>query len=596
MNRFEDEPVISPSFEVVSSPEGLRAQGLTYNLHFDSSRPYVHLSDKEGAQYAELSLFGGVDVIGTTDETLDLPTISYQRDEKQATIRLSTTSTAWDKKDQVWVCRPDSVEVYYELAGEGEIADCTFFAGSYADQTMSGRFASNSRFKSIFNPEPTTSEQRVHAAAQSSSINVTGLSRAGMEDWFFTPAPYCFGANLEAPGKNGKMPGGQWLMMGVAAPIDQQHFTSVTYEGADRAFALRLAYEGQTRVSGVFRSPSVLLHFSDDPYKGTAEYIRHAREQGLLAGHNAPKTSFDWWKEPIFCGWGAQVELSDVDHSQTVQNLARQDVYDVFIDKLAAHNLHPGTITIDDKWQKTYGDNQVDTEKWPDLPDWIERRHKVGQKVLLWLKAWDNEGLSDDLCVTTRTGKPVTVDPSNPGYEAYLRQQVDHMLGPDGYNADGFKIDFTARTPTGQSLQRHGEQWGTSLLHRYLKTIYDQAKQTKPDALVVTHTPSPWFNDVTDMIRLNDINGGMSVSKQMEHRAKIAQVACPDLLIDTDNWPMPSIEQWRRYLKLQPSLGVMALYFTDTVAGAPMETQDYAAIRRRWRKWRLQNGLAAFLP
>lgn len=596
MNRFEDGPVISPSPEVVSSPEALRIQGLTYNLLFDNSRPYVHLSDKEGNQYAELSLFGGVDMVGATDEALELPTISHRQDEKETVIRLTNTSTAWDKKEQVWVCGPDSVEIYYELEGKGDITDCTFFAGNYADQTMSGRFASNSRFKSVFNPEPTTSEQRVHAAAQSSSINVTGLSRAGMEDWFFTPAPYCFGANLQASGKKGKAPGGEWLMMGIAAPVDQQHFTGVTYDGTDRAFSLRIAYEGQTKIDGPFRSPSLVLHFADDPYAGLKDYARHARERGLLTNPEKRNASFDWWKEPIFCGWGAQVELGDIDRSQTVQDLARQDVYDVFLAKLAAHNLQPGTITIDDKWQKTYGDNQVDSDKWPDLAGWIERRHKVGQKVLLWLKAWDNEGLSDDLCVTTRTGRPVTVDPSNPEYEAYLRQQIDHMLSPDGYNADGFKIDFTARTPTGQSLRRHGEEWGTSLLHRYLQTIYEQAKQTKPDALVVTHTPSPWFNDVTDMIRLNDINGSASVNKQMAHRARVAQAACPDLLIDTDNWPMPSIEQWRRYVKLQPRLGVAALYFTDTVAGKALQESDYTAIRRSWKKWRQQNGLIAFLP
>ncbi|MDB5187160.1 MAG: family 31 glycosyl hydrolase, alpha-glucosidase [Candidatus Saccharibacteria bacterium] len=595
MKRFEDEPIIPISPEIVSLPEGLRAKGETYELLFDTARPYVRMSDKKGNLYAELSLFGGIDAVGAQDEALELPTMTYEQDTNETRIRLSNASTVWDKKDQVWVCRSDSVEVYYEVEGEERIINCTYFAGNFADETMSGRFNSRSLFKSVFNPEPSRSAHRIHSAAQPSAINVTGISRPGMDDWIFTPAPYCFGMNLQPAQQKGKTPDGQWLMMGIAAPVDQQHFTGVHYDGTDRSFSLRVNYEGQTKVDGSFRSPSVLLHFADDPYEGLADYTRYATEQGLLTVVTKQKANFDWWKEPLFCGWGAQCESGGNDRSRPIEDFATQATYDIFMGKLATHNLHPGTITIDDKWQKTYGENLADTDKWPDLAGWIDRRHKVGQKVLLWIKSWDTEGLPVEECVTTRSGKPVTCDPSNPQYLERLRQQVDNMLRADGYNADGFKIDFTARTPSGESLQRHGKEWGTSLLHRYLQTIYDQAKQTKPDSLIVTHTPSPYFGDVTDMIRLNDVHCSQPVNGQMEHRAKVVQAACPELLIDTDNWPMPNIETWRKYLRLQPSLGVMALYFTDSVAGKPMEKHDYDTVRRKWKKWRMQHGLTTFL-
>lgn len=582
MERLEDNSVISPSLELTSLPEGLRVKTPTYELFFDSVRPQVKIVDNQGNVYAALSVFGGIDMVGARDESLELPILSYEQEGDELRIRMSHTSSVWDKKEQVWVCRPDYVQMYFEVEGEGNITQCDYFAGHYADQTTgSGRFASQSYFQSVFNPEPTTAERRAHPAAQPSSMNVTGLARAGREDWFFTPAPYCVGLNLKVNTNNELPADSPWLMLGAAAPVEKQHFTAVHYDGEDGAFSLRADYEGHTEVRGAFRSPSVLMHFANDPYEGLTDHAAHAYRSGLLDEHSSP-SPVDWWKKPIFCGWGAQAELADATEQKTAQDFATQSIYDQFLVQLAEHDLHPGTITIDDKWQQTYGENKVDEQKWPNLTDWIEQRHKVGQKVLLWLKAWDNEGLPDEWCVANQAGRAITVDPSHPEYQKNLREQVDRMLGRDGYNADGFKIDFTARTPSGQNLQRHGKEWGTSLLHRYLKTIYDQAKITKPDALIVTHTPNAGFNDVTDMIRLNDVNCGQPVVPQMQHRAKVARAACPDKLIDTDNWPMPNIEQWREYAKVQPRLGVMALYFTETVAGSKLQPQDYVTIRQGW--------------
>jgi hypothetical protein len=156
------------------------------------------------------------------------------------------------------------------------------------------------------------------------------------------------------------------------------------------------------------------------------------------------------------------------------------------------------------------------------------------------------------------------------------------MLGPEGYDADGFKIDFTSRTPSGRSLEHHGPEWGAALLHKLLYIIYDESKKIKKDALIVTNTPNPWFTDVTDMIRLNDINHGTSVTEQMQHRAKIVRSVCPDILIDTDNWPMPSRKEWRKYLDVQKKIGVPALYFTTHVGAKPLKSKDYEAIRKSW--------------
>jgi hypothetical protein len=226
---------------------------------------------------------------------------------------------------------------------------------------------------------------------------------------------------------------------------------------------------------------------------------------------------------------------------------ARQDIYQEFMDLLAARDLHPGTVVIDDKWQKTYGENQADAEKWPDLRRFVDERHAAGQKVLLWLKAWDREGVPDGECITNAAGMPLTVDPTNPAHERRLCASVRRMLSPDGYDADGFKIDFTHRIPVGPGIRLKGDTWGLELMKLYLRIIYQEAKRAKPDALIVTHTPHPYLADVLDMIRLNDMldltrlddpMAGRDIGKTLAARAAVARAACPEALIDTDNWPV----------------------------------------------------------
>ena len=249
---------------------------------------------------------------------------------------------------------------------------------------------------------------------------------------------------------------------------------------------------------------------------------------------------------------------------------------------------------IDDKWQDAYGTNRPDREKWPDLGGWIAERHGRGQRVLLWWKAWDPEGLEPGLCIRNPDGTPVAFDPTHPEARELLRATMLHLLGPDGLDADGLKVDFTARTPSGRALTTHGPGWGIALLHDLLAVVYAAAKEAKPDALVITHTPHPSFADVTDMIRLNDMvrtddpNPAARVVEQMRHRAEVARAAVPELLVDTDDWCIPSLAEWREYVEAKPSLGVPSLYYSRAVdaTGEEFEERDYEALRRTWAAWR----------
>ncbi|MGE5673012.1 MAG: hypothetical protein ACM3XM_03875 [Mycobacterium leprae] len=630
---------------VTQGTDGLKVEGSSYRLFFPAERPFAMLDDMTGHRWAELFLGCSVHAAEGLDETarLEQPVVAENGDEVRITIH--AVSSLWLEKALVFVCRADDFRAYVKVRGAGRVSDVNLFGGYYSGHIRwgSGFFQSGARFQSIFNPEPWGSERRALPAGQSTLIDVLGTSLPGKGHWFFTPPPFVFavsqtpvvgeratnnasfgadqggtptgelggaptgdavaaaaqkaGAGPIAAGGaddsgdeafvaramadfKARIPDGPWLTMGLCVKPGEHNFISYRYEAVESAFNFRLDYEGQTGFDGEWESPAVLFQLeNDDPYAGIERYTRTLAELNLVKlpdTTNRPK----WWSEPIQCGWGAQCHLSNLAKGRA-PDFCTQENYDGFLAALHKEDLHPGIFVLDDKWSSAYGTCEADPKKWPDLKGWIARRHAEGAKVLLWWKAWDPEGLPADQCVTNAAGMPVGADPSNPAYEETLRKAVRLMLSAEGYNADGFKVDFSARVPSGPGLVRHGKEWGVELLHKLLWILHDEAKKVKPDALVMTHTPNPYFATVTDMIRLNDINGGVPVVPQMIHRARVAKAACPTLVIDTDNWPMPSRAQWREYLKVQLALGVPSLYFaTDLDCMEPLEAVDYANLRK----------------
>jgi hypothetical protein len=214
--------------------------------------------------------------------------------------------------------------------------------------------------------------------------------------------------------------------------------------------------------------------------------------------------------------------------------------------------------------------------------------------VLLWWKAWDPEGIPADECVVDATGSPVAVDPANPAYLARLESIVAGLLGPDGLDADGFKVDFTQRAPSGSTLRSAPGPWGIAALHAMLDTLYRAAKAAKPDSLVICHAMHPSFADVCDMVRLNDVleydidGERVPVVDQLRFRNEIATRTLPGHLVDTDQWPMPSRAEWLAYAQEQARLGVPALYYVESIdgSGEPITADDLALVASTWADYR----------
>jgi hypothetical protein len=187
-------------------------------------------------------------------------------------------------------------------------------------------------------------------------------------------------------------------------------------------------------------------------------------------------------------------------------------------------------------------------------------------------------------------------------------------VSPDGLDADGFKVDFTQRTPTGQALRRPGAcpdaPWGIAALHALLGTLYRAAKQAKSDALLITHTPHPGFGDVSDLLRLNDIlardpsGAPVPPADQLAFRHAVVAHSMPQHPVDTDQWPIDDHDGWRGYVRAQARLGVPSLYYAEYLheseprpfgggrdrRGAELTADDLALVAETWREYRASQG------
>jgi hypothetical protein len=572
----------------------------TYTLTFAHDRPFVYLDDAAGERLAELFVLSSVHSLHALDDTTHSGDWSVEETSDWILVSLRAESSAWRNKTYSFGCHRRRFVYQIELEGDGRLAEVAYFGGycSALPRWGSGFFRSGQHFAQGFTPEPNAEERQYFAPTSGAEIDLTGVPLPGRGDWFYTPAPFCFGFQ----GPSG------WVGIGVEALPSAHRFTEYRYHSG-RAFHLSLAYEGQTVVQGAYRLPAIGFDFAPDEFGMLALHVQALRARYQALGASAPARSLgarlnpdirpqtpEWWHEPIFCGWGAQCYVAKQEQGRA-PNYARQTLYDTFLGLLDSHGIDPGIVVLDDKWQAAYGENQVDIDKWPDLRGFVDAQHARGRKLLLWLKAWDPEGLPDDECIVNAAGLRLAFDPSHPAFERRLRESVRRMLGPAGYDADGFKIDFTARIPSGPGIRTYGDIWGLELMKRYLAIVYDAAKRTKPDALIMTHTPHPYLADVIDMIRLNDMLQlellpagviGRNLNATMSVRARVAAAACPQAVIDTDCWPLPNRAAWREYIRLQPRLGVPSLYFTSHIdlTGEPLEQEDYELIKAVWQAYR----------
>jgi hypothetical protein len=550
----------------------------------DPARLVAEVRGEDGRLWFRLRLLFSVDTVLGPDETLGTPEVARADDR----IEVRCRSSRWRERVTVLERHRDEsgdrLELRTTVRGDGDVLTAHLLGGH---RPPGGFLPSGSALRTVYSPNPDHPRRIARPAVEPAVIGVVGDgAEPGVGRWLFAPAPWCLAVSRDER---------EWAALGLAAPVEEQNFTSMHYAAGTDGFSLRLDYEGHTHVAGEFTTPAVVIQFGHaDPPAALRAHRDLLVDRGLAP---RPRTEVpDHWRQPMFCGWGAQHHLA-LRAGKPTKDFATQAHYDAFLDHLARHGVVPGTVVVDDKWARHYATGRPDEAKWPDLTGWIRERHARDQRVLLWWKAWDPDGAPARACVRLPDGTPVALDPEHPLGAATVVDAVEHMLGQ--LDADGLKVDFLAKTPSGTALRHAGPSWGAALLHTLLGLVYDTAKRVKPDALIVTHTPNPAFADVTDMIRLNDIrmldavDPDGPVVPHMRYRAEVVAASCPGMLVDTDGWCLPDRVEWTAYLREQPALGVPALYYAThlDLSGEPLRPADLAEVSRVWARYRQARGL-----
>lgn len=445
----------------------------------------------------------------------------------------------------------------------------------------------------------------------------------------FSPPPFA----VAIRGENGER-----VLLTVAADAGHHLFATVEYLAEATGVKVKVELEGHS--DPTLEKEHIWLEMTEaQPEESEMALL----ERGLAHAYpqaSHPRKSYDWWKLPIYCAAGSCIasafHLAGKPGGEAQHMLLESEwVIQHQLDLLDEAEVPWKTLVIDCGWSPGGVWTKPYPGRWPDLKDFIARQHAKGHKVLLWLGLWFTGGLPDKWCIKARPGatmqkwNPLSgkdvfsrleeperfwADAGNEEYLAFVAQQVRTLVSPEGFDADGFKLDMLQQTPCERFAQgrEHWDEplkllkgehekatcsngkWGCELLHDLQKTIYDAAKSVKPDALINSSTVHPYFADTFDMMRLHDtcrIEADTDVFALMSQRAALAKAALPMHEVDADNWIHSYYEKWMDYTLNSWKLGTPCLFYTDRFlmsfteapGTCPIPREDLQKLGKNWR-------------
>lgn len=499
-----------------------------------------------------------VDADGKQDRDeafLDLPVLQEERSETGSRYVWRTCSNLWREKEYVLETDGNAARFFVRVTGCGRVDALRFFNGRAAYEASEYLLPAAD-----------------HADERQSLRLVTepGVIELG----YFAPPSYCYPFRMPECGG--------WLGVGLAAREGQYNFHQFLYRPENNACGFVVPLYGTTRAEGVWESQSLLFVTGADGLEVLRGYAKWHYNAGWCRRRDRREDP-EWWKGPIFCGWGEQGTIAEHRGGRD-KDQATQENYERMSATLDEYGLQPRILIIDDKWQAAYGSALPDTEKWPDLRAFVDAQHARGRHVLLWFRSWYPEGLTEQECIEylcTACG----ADPTSEAYRARMRKTIHTLLSdePGCFNCDGFKVDFANCMPLGRYVTPHEPVYGVELLKRYYLLIRESAKAAKPDALINCSCAHPYFDEIADQVRLHDYNGAMRCEPEvMRYRAALVRAAMEGVLIDTDGAGTASHRDFRRYVKSQPELGVPCLMNLTASGNVPFDEEDISEIRAAW--------------
>ena len=482
-------------------------------------------------------------------------------------------SVLWEEKTYTLTCTPLRFVYHVQVKGQGRVDGVDYFSGS-GD-------GSGYEFSEGFNP--------CRADPMSESYFFPASVDCRRFAALMIPPMFCYVFRTEKLSR--------LLALGLAAEPGEHNFHNFDYHccktgGYSSRFCLSTDQDGHTVVDGTWTAPHIVGYGAESRDEALRAYGDYYFSTGLAKVKPAavpPK----FWHGPMACGWIEQY-AARLKSGIRQADLARQDIYEAYVEELHEAGLYPRALIIDDKWQKNYCTQEADPEKWPDLRGFADKMHAQGIRTLLWFRMFDSEGYDrPDLCFPGRKSLsgwefgPVP-DPSHPHFLEMLEGTLHRILSADEgcYNCDGIKIDYAFLNPKGKDFKTYSGKYGAELLHDLMVFIYDTAKRFKPDALINCSPCHPYFAHVCDQARLHDYQYEQrDCAEDLEMRAQIFRAAMPGTLLDCDNAGFQTRRDTMRWMLKQPFTGVPDLYCLSPLKDFAFSKDDLAELAAVWREY-----------
>ena len=459
------------------------------------------------------------------------------------------------------------VEVTVRVEGRGRARDDAPArrSGDAAAAAPAGRSARASSSRRCSCPTPTEPVAVVRPAQAAATLGVLGDASPGRLHGIFSPAAAVPGARARTPRRGGDRGAGRRLVLAGRRGAGRR---PAVHRAAVRADGRRLPCSSSTTTArpswtGSFTTPTARAA-ARGRTRGHA--LRRHREDLVARGFapgEPPAAGPAWWTEPIFCGWGAQCARAPLpgepsSHPYYLQDLppavpppgvpvgarswrARTSTTSCSpASRRTAWSPGPSSSTTSGR-PRTAATRST-SSRWPDLRGLDPRSGTHARPAGAAVVEGVGPGRAARRGVRARRDRPDRCRWTRATRRYRRTPGADRRPGCSGRTVS----TRTASRSTSPSAARPGAAlrphpgpdggaatWGVAGLHPLLAALHRAAKATKPDALVVTHTPHPAFADVTDMVRLNDVlerdtsTAMVPVADQLRFRHAVATAALP---------------------------------------------------------------------
>jgi len=224
-----------------------------------------------------------------------------------------------------------------------------------------------------------------------------------------------------------------------------------------------LSLNTSNQSSGLFVSSKGRYFYDDEPYTISFKYgsIITDREISFSEGHcnlkgaylaamkkyfpfNGTSPNELFFAKPQYNTWIA------LNHNQTENGIL------YYVNAILGLGLPPGILMIDSCWERFFGDLDFDRGRFPNPKEMIDKLHKLGFKVMLWISPCISPDTTvfrslrnTDIIIRDKDNNPAirkwwdgysaVLDLTNPKACEWFSDKLNYLR--QAYGIDGFKLD-----------------------------------------------------------------------------------------------------------------------------------------------------------